>query len=560
MEYLKLKNLETDVLVVGAGGAGLRAAIAAHSQRARVLVVSKGKFPAGCVTSLAMGAMLAPFDPQDSVERHIKDTLRGGQYLNDQSLVRIMVNNATQRALDLDRYGTKFDKVDGHYELFPFTGSSIPRGVLAGDRYRGGFFKGLVKEFLKFGIDVLDEVMITDILQEGNVVSGAVGIDLKADIVLIIRAKALVLATGGAGNLYSLTTNISGITGDGYALAYKAGAQLSDMEFIQSRACMIYPAAMRGTAPPADGCVTIGGRFYNGSCDRYMKKYHPEKMELVTRAEMAKCAQKEITEKRNSPHGGVYGDLSGVSNEELVKFKAFLQKCVDEKFDPSWQPYEWAPGAHHFLGGIVINEACETGINGLYAAGEVEAGVHGANRLAGNALTETQVFGAIAGTNAARNALSSIGEPISQKGIASAINRIREILSREMRLDPSEVNNEITEVMSRYVGVLRHEDGLRKAARSLSAIRESKIDHISIGRELSFQALAKVFETENILLIGELVTIAATMRKETRGAHNREDFPQLDEEWLRNIVFELKNGETTVRTKSVVGVSKSKLN
>lgn len=557
MENLKFKNLETDVLVIGAGGAGLRAAIEAHNLGAKVLVVSKGKFPSGCVTATAMGAMLAPFDRQDSVERHIEDTLRGGHYLNDRNLVRTLVHQAAQSALDLDRYGTEFDRADGQYNLFPFTGSSVPRGVLAGDRYRGGFLKGLVKEVTRLGIDIRDEIMITDLLKEGDAVVGAAGLDLKTDKVLIISAKAVVMAAGGAGNLYSLTTNLPGITGDGYVLAYRAGAQLADMEFIQSRACMIYPEAMRGTAPPADGCVTIGGRFYNGLCERYMKKYHPDKLELVTRAEMSRSAQKEITEGRQSPHGGVFGDLSGVPIDELSKFKAFLKTCAELSFDPAWQPYEWAPGAHHVMGGIVINERCETGITGLYAAGEVEAGIHGANRLAGNALTETQVFGAIAGANAAKKVLSSPGMSISQKCIVSVTNRIQHILGRERGLDPSDLKSEITKIMSLYVGVLRHEDGLQKAARSLSDIRESKINHLSLGGEPSFRMLSKVLEVENILLIGELVTLAATMRKETRGAHNREDYPRMDEEWSKNIVFQKKSGKMIVSTKPVAVVSTS---
>ena len=233
MEEPKLNYVKTDVLIIGAGGAGLRAAIEAHNMGVKVLVVSKGKFPSGCVTATAMGAMLAPFDRQDSIERHVDDTLRGGSYLNDPALVQILVSNAKQRALDLERYGTDFDRSDGKYELFPYTGSSVPRGVLAGDRYRGGFFKGLVKEAAILGIDIHDEIMVTDLLKEGNAVVGAAGLDLKTDTVLIVSAKAVVMATGG-GEVCSLTTNLPGITGDGYALAYRAGARLADMEFIRA--------------------------------------------------------------------------------------------------------------------------------------------------------------------------------------------------------------------------------------------------------------------------------------------------------------------------------------
>lgn len=557
MEELRLKHLEADVLIIGAGGAGLRAAIEAHNMGAKILVVSKGKFPSGCVTATAMGAMLAPFDRQDSIERHVDDTLRGGSYLNDPALVQILVSHAKQRALDLDRYGTDFDRSDGQYQLFPYTGSSVPRGVLAGDRYRGGFLKGLVKEVARLGVDIRDEIMITDLLKEGDAVVGAAGLDLKTDKVLIISAKVVVMAAGGAGNLYSLTTNLPGITGDGYVLAYRAGAQLADMEFIQSRACMIYPEAMRGTAPPADGCVTIGGRFYNGLCERYMRKYHPDKLELVTRAEMSRSAQKEITEGRQSPHGGVFGDLSGVPIDELSKFKAFLKTCAELSFDPAWQPYEWAPGAHHVMGGIVINERCETGITGLYAAGEVEAGIHGANRLAGNALTETQVFGAIAGSNAAGKALSTSVIPVPKDGIESIKKRILQILKRKKEIEPSEVQNEVTDILSLYAGVLRHEEGLKKATQSFSDIRETRINHLALGEERSFRKLANLLEVENILLLAEMITLAATMRRETRGAHNREDYPHLDAEWSKHIVFQLKDGKRSISMKPVAASSSS---
>jgi len=552
MSEIGEKFLETDVLVIGAGGAGLRAAIEAKKIGAQVLVVSKGGFPSGCITAIAMGAMLAALDKQDSPDRHFDDTLRGGNYLNNPTLVRLLVDHAAERAKDLEQYGTKFDKQDNNYKLFPFTGSSVPRGVVASERYQGGYFKGLVKEVKRLGITVLDNVMVADLVKEKATIVGAVGLELETDTILIINAKAVILAAGGGGNLYDLTTNPPGITGDGYALAYKSGAQLSNMEFIQSRACMTYPKAMRGIAPPADGLVTLGGRFYNGLCERYMGKYHPEKLELVTRAQMARCAQKEILAGRHSPHGGVFGDLSGVPKEELTKFEGWLKRCAAEDFDPTWQPYEWAPGAHHFMGGVVINERCETGILGLYAAGEVAFGVHGANRLAGNALTETQVFGAIAGKYAAERALATSRRAIPPIQANSAKERTMTVLKRSRGFDPLEVKGELTEIMSKYVGVIRNKDGLQKATQMLDEIKENKITKLCLAGKRSFRALAELLEVENLLVIGRLVTLAAMMRTETRGAHNREDYPELDESWSKNIVLQLENKQTIVKTKTLV--------
>ena len=545
------KTLRTGVLVIGTGGAGLRAAIAAHNEGADVTVVSKGAFPSGC-SVVCMGVMLAALDEKDSPQRHLEDTIRGGAGINNRRLVRILTDRAKVSAEDLDRFGTRFDKKDGHYKPFPLTASAIPRGVASDEPYRGGYIRGLVQEVERLGIPVFDHVMISDLIKEESVVTGAAGIELNTDTFFVIQAKSVVLASGGGGNLFSLTTNPKGITGDGFALAYRAGAKLQDMEFVQSRVSMIYPDSMRGTPPPGDGLVTLGGRFYNGLCERYMKKYDPEKLELVTRAQMSICAQREIRAGRKTPHGGVYGDLSDVPAERLQKYDAFLRACSRENFDPSWQPYEWAPGAHHFMGGVVVNEQCETSVPGLYAAGEVVGGIHGANRLAGNALTDTQVFGALAGTQAAKNALAATGGPSPEARADSAKVRIESVLGRKDGIDPAEVKDEITEAMSTYVGVIRDEEGLQKAAGILENVRENKIDRLKLSGDRSFEALSGLLETENLLLVGSLVVKAATLRTETRGAHNRDDFPETDDKWEKNIVLQLENRQTAATITPIV--------
>ncbi len=545
--------LQTDVLIVGAGGAGLRAAIEAKSRGVGVTVVSKGGFPSGCTTR-SMGGMSAAFDERDSVDRHFKDTVDGGHHLSDPKLVRLLVSLACERAQDLERYGTRFEKEGSRFKLFPYTGSSIPRGVLADDPYQGGYIRGLVNEVKRLGIQTIEQVMITDFIKDQGTVIGAVGVELETDGVMIIGARAVILATGGGGELYRLTTNPAGTTGDGYALAFKAGAELADMEFIQGRVCMIHPQGMRGIPPPGDGLVTLGGRFYNALGERYMKKYFPDKMEIVTRAQMAICAQKEIHAGRGTPEGGVYGDLSGVPPGELAKFRKFLQTCAAEHFDPSWQPYQWAPGAHHFMGGVVINPKCETGVPGLYAAGEVAAGVHGANRLAGNALTETQVFGAIAGAEAAAKAMARPPLPVSPEQFESVVECLDGVLRREGGPDPLEVKAELTEVMSLNAGVIRHEEGLRKATQTVDRIRKEKIPVLGVGPLRACRKLGKALEVENLAMLAELVASAALMRTETRGAHSREDYPEEDEKWMKNIVFQRAKGETKVHLRPVATV------
>ena len=553
MEKLKQRTLSTDVLVVGAGGAGIRAAIEAHNAGAKVLVVSKGDYPTGCITAIAMGAITAAIDSKDSRDTHYEDTLKGGHYLNNPKLVRLLADLGPERALDVERYGTAFDKMEGKFDFFSYPGHTLPRALLAGDRYKGGFFKGLVREAARLGIEVLEHVMVVDLLREGETVCGAVAIEIDSGSILILQAKSLILATGGAGYLFSLTTNLPGITGDGCALAYDAGARLSDMEFVQMRACMIHPAPMRGTAPPADGGVTIGGRFYNGLCERYMKKYHPDKAEQVTRAEVARCTQKEILEGRSSPHGGVYGDYSGVPVEKLSKFKAFMQSCAASNFDPAWQPYEWAPGAHYFMGGVIINERCETGVPGLYAAGEAQSGTMGANRLPGNALTETQVFGAIAGAQAVGRARSADTPVPSSQSIRAAVEKIAALWSRETGVDYREVRKEISDLMSRYAGVIRHEEGLRTATAAMDEIEQKKIPNLCVAENRSFGELSGLFETRHIFTVGRLMLQAALLRTESRGAHNREDYPETSDAWKKNIVFRRRNGRADVFTKESDG-------
>jgi len=553
MEKLKQRTLSTDVLVVGAGGAGIRAAIEAHNAGAKVLVVSKGDYPTGCITAIAMGAITAAIDSKDSRDTHYEDTLKGGHYLNNPKLVRLLADLGPERALDVERYGTAFDKMEGKFDFFSYPGHTLPRALLAGDRYKGGFFKGLVREAARLGIEVLEHVMVVDLLREGETVCGAVAIEIDSGSILILQAKSLILATGGAGYLFSLTTNLPGITGDGCALAYDAGARLSDMEFVQMRACMIHPAPMRGTAPPADGGVTIGGRFYNGLCERYMKKYHPDKAEQVTRAEVARCTQKEILEGRSSPHGGVYGDYSGVPVEKLSKFKAFMQSCAASNFDPAWQPYEWAPGAHYFMGGVIINERCETGVPGLYAAGEAQSGTMGANRLPGNALTETQVFGAIAGAQAVGRARSADTPVPSSQSIRAAVEKIAALWSRETGVDYREVRKEISDLMSRYAGVIRHEEGLRTATAAMDEIEQKKIPNLCVAENRSFGELSGLFETRHIFTVGRLMLQAALLRTESRGAHNREDYPETSDAWKKNIVFRRRNGRADVFIKESDG-------
>jgi fumarate reductase (CoM/CoB) subunit A len=539
MKRINERTLHTDVLIIGAGGAGLRAAIAAKSRNVDVLVVSKGVFPEGCNTASAGGMMLAPLSKSDSVQQYIEDTMKAGCGINYPELVKVLAGQAAHRALDLERYGVNYAKSNGEILLAPSPDCTVARGLSGGVPYSGDWFNALVQEVERLGIPVLDHFVVMDLIRTNGAVAGAVGFEAMRETLVSIVSKSVVLATGGAGNLYAFTSNKRGITGDGLVMAYKAGARLSHLEFVQMRQCIIHPEGLRGRLPPFDGFVSSGGRFYNGLHERYMRRYHPDKVEAVTRAEITKCAQLEIMAGRESRHGGVYGDLSDVPIEELMSVQLFMDACRQEHFDPTFQSYEWGPASHHCIGGVIITPDCETGVSGLFAAGEVTAGVQGANRIGGNALTETQVFGAIAGEKAARSVEAAKIRPLAC-GYADHIKaRLLTILNKEGGIDYQEVRSQITALMSRYVGVIRHEDGLRQARTALQAIEAKHIHDLCLTEDRSFRRVAEFLEVENLLMLANITTQAALLRTESRGTHHRQDYPETDPEWEKHLVFRL---------------------
>jgi len=545
--------VKTDVLVIGSGGAGLIAAIKAHEKKVKVLVVTKGKLLSGC-TPISMGGMNVALHPEDSQDIHFKDTVIGSDYLCNQKLVRIMVSEAYYRLRDLENYGTIFVKENGRYKLFRFSGCSFPRAAISTEPYSGGFIRGLTNEVIRRDIPIYENTMITKLLKKDGCVVGATGINFITGEFIVFNAKSTILATGGAGYLYSLTSNPSVMTGDGYALAYRSGAELIDMEFVQFRSCIVHPPKLRGQPPPSDGLVTIGGRFYNAFGERYMKKYYPNKIEDVTRDEMMIAAHKEIKRGAGTVHGGVYNDLSGVKEEELYRFEAFVKSCKAEGIDPTWQPIEWAPGAHHFMGGVVIDEKCETSIPGLFAAGEVTGGIHGGNRMGGNALTDAMVFGARAGTFAAERALSTNShQDIDLEDVVVEKQRISEFYGKKQGVDPADVKRRIQKIMDEYVGVARNGEDLIKAVDELEKIRQEMLPDICVSGERELEKLCFALEACGLLDVGLMISKAALMRCESRGAHLREDYPQRDDKnWLKNIVIRKRDNRMELETRPVV--------
>jgi fumarate reductase (CoM/CoB) subunit A len=532
---------QCDVLVIGGGGAGARAAIEARRHNVEVLLVVKGLFGRSGCTVMAEGGYNAAFgfvDPEDNEQHHFEDTVIGGRFLNNQKLVEILVRDAPKRVLELESFGATFDRIEPEkLDQRYFGGQRFRRTVHRGDRTGHEMMNALKEEAYRVGVEVLEEVAITRLLINDGMITGATGLDLIHGRFLLFKAKAVVLATGGAGRLYSITTNPYQKTGDGYALAYNAGAELIDMEMVQFHPTgMVYPPSASGLLV-TEAVRGEGGKLYNSLGERFMAKYDPERMELSTRDVVTRAIFREITEGRGTEHGGVYLDLTHVPDEVIEqKLGTMLKQFLDVGVDIRREPMEVSPSAHHFMGGVRTSEDCRaTTIPNLFACGEVNGGVHGANRLGGNSLAETQVFGAIAGENAAKEAKRHGYRKVDYKALEDEHERIFRFEAGEGLL-PYEVRSQLQRVMWEKVGIMRSRQSLEEALRAIAMLR-SKLGEVTVesGLRYNLQLLAAV-ELDNMLLVAEMIARSALLRTESRGAHFRSDYPEEDPRWVKNIV------------------------
>jgi len=538
--------IESDVLVIGAGSAGSMAAIAANEQGASVIIVTKDKLPSGC-SPISMGIVNAAVSPADSPNLHFKDTVIGGGYLNDQRLARILAEEALTAVRKLESLGTRFEKVNEEYELHHVAGASVPRTLVSHN-----FMEGHIREINRRDIPVIENTIITNLLTNDGSVVGAAGLDIREGNFKVFRAKSTVLASGGIGHLYPLTSNPPDVTGDGCAIALRSGAELMDMEFIQFHTCIVSPERLRGIPPPYDAYVTQGGRFFNALGERFMKKYEPERVDVVTRDVITRCMHREIKAGRGTKRGGVYLDLSDVPEEVIRRDVKVWRMYESIGIDLRWQPIEMGPGCHHLMGGVRINERCESNLPGLYASGEAAAGVHGANRLGANALPDTLVFGIRAGSFAAERARSIKMPEIDEKQAEMERERIFKIYERKEGSDSTELRRRIQSVLNEYVSVIRDEKGLQKALSDLQKMKANDAPRLCAS-EKTYTSLKEALETGNMIDAGLAIAKAALMREESRGAHFREDFPNLDDrKWSRSVVIILRGDQIELWTEPIV--------
>ena len=547
---MEIKTISTDVLIIGSGGAGSRAAIEVDDAGLKATIVSKGlSFRSGC-TGMAEGGYNAVFktvDKDDSIDAHIHDTLKGGSYLNDKKLVEILVNESPKRLIDLENYGALFDRQEsGQIDQRPFGGQSYRRTCYQGDRTGAELLNALKEEIIKRDIECIEEVMITSLVTDGNQVIGATGLNLKDSSLIYFKAKSVILASGGAGQLYPVTSNTFQKNGDGYAISYRAGADLVDMEQVQFHPTgMVAPESKKGVLV-TEAVRAEGGKLINSEGERFMSRYAPEKMELATRDVVARSIYQEIIEGRGTENGGVYLDISHLDDDYIdEKLETMVLQFENVGVDIKHGPIEVAPTAHHFMGGLKINTDASTSLDNLFGAGEVCGGVHGANRLGGNALADTQVFGKIAGESAAKAAKST--EIKTNDDMVNAEASRIEGLIKKGSIKPQEFKNNIKKLMWEKVAIVREEKTLNEALKELQEMQKDLVNLDVKDTKQYNTDLVTAIEVINMVEICILTVKSAILRRESRGAHFRSDFPETNDEWKKSIVMNKEKIEFEAR-------------
>ena len=557
---------EHDVLVIGAGGAGLRAAIEAAHGGASVGLICKSLL-GKAHTVMAEGgvaAALANVDDRDNWKVHFADTMRGGQYLNNWRMAELHAREAPDRVRELEAWGTVFDRTaDGRILQRNFGGHKYPRLAHVGDRTGLEMIRTLQDHAIYQPIDVHMECTVVSLLKDGNRISGALGYDRERGRFKLFEAKAIVLATGGIGRAFSVTSNSWEYTGDGHALAYNAGAALQDMEFVQFHPTgMVWPPSVRGILV-TEGVRGEGGILVNKEGRRFMFDDIPENYrnqtadneeegwrytqgdknarrppELLTRDHVARAIVREVREGRGSPHGGVYLDISWIktklpSAEEHIKKKLpsmYHQFKQLADIDITKEPMEVGPTTHYVMGGVRVDGDTQMStVPGLFAAGEVGAGLHGANRLGGNSLSDLLVFGMRAGKYAAEFASRQSSARIDAQEADAVVRAALEPFNRQGGGEgPYQVEHDLQTMMQELVGIVRREEEMRRALDGLKALRErSRRVSVTGNREYN-PGWHTALDLQNLITVSEIVTRAALERKESRGGHFRDDFPEKD--------------------------------
>jgi succinate dehydrogenase / fumarate reductase flavoprotein subunit len=559
---------EHDVIVIGAGGAGLRAAIEASAAGVSVGLICKSLLGKAhtVMAEGGMAAALANVDDRDNWKVHFSDTMRGGQYVNNWRMAELHAKEAPDRVRELEAWGAVFDRTkDGKILQRNFGGHRYPRLAHVGDRTGLELIRTLQDHGIHQGIDVHMEVTVISLLKDGDRVVGCLAYEREHGRFRVFKAKAVVLATGGIGRAYKITSNSWEGTGDGHALAYHAGAELIDMEFIQFHPTgMVWPPSVRGILV-TEGVRGEGGVLKNSEGKRFMFDDIPDNYkdqtakdpeegwrytqgdknanrppELLTRDHVARCINREVKAGRGSPHGGVYLDIAWIK-EKLPNAAEHIKKKLPSMYhqfmqlanlDITTTPMEVGPTTHYIMGGVRVDGDTQAStVPGLFAAGECAAGINGANRLGGNSLSDLIVFGKRAGEYAAQFAKENGHGTIDQAQIDAEARRALEPFEREQGENAFNIQHDLQDMMQKLVGIVRNEEEMREAVDGLQVLR-SRAANCSVTGNIDFNpGWHTALDLRNLLTVSEAIALAALERKESRGGHFREDYPNKESEF-----------------------------
>ena len=586
------ETFEYDVLIIGAGGAGLRAAIEAATGDLKVGLVCKSLL-GKAHTVMAEGgvaAALANVDERDSWRVHFADTMRGGQYLSNARMAELHAKESPDRVRELEAWGALFDRTqDGSILQRNFGGHQYPRLAHVGDRTGLEMIRALQDHGIHQGIEVHMENTITTLLKTGDRVSGAFGYEREKGRFKIFSAKAVVLATGGVGKAYKITSNSWEYTGDGHSLAYHAGAELIDMEFVQFHPTgMVWPPSVRGILV-TEGVRGEGGILKNSEGNRFMFDDIPELYvnqtadnpeegwlytqgdrearrppELLTRDHVARCIVREVHEGRGSPHGGVFLDIAWIK-EKISNAPEHIRRKLPSMYhqfreladiDITEEPMEVGPTTHYIMGGIRVDADSQmTCVSGLFAAGECAAGLHGANRLGGNSLSDLLVFGKRAGEYAAQFAIENGNVPLEESAIDEIAQHVLKPFDNPEDGDnPYEIQAQLQDKMQELVGIARSQESLSQALEEIQSLREKADNVHAIGNREYNAGWHTALDLDCLLTVSEAIALAALERRASIGAHSRDDYPEKEEpgvEKYNTILQKADDGTMAIRRESV---------